>query len=513
MSQTVDLAALLSLANQVMSGKEYFVSTVLGRLDDAADTLPHDGAVRTAQRILQKRLEKEGSLATITQRQFSSLYDDVCALGNRTAFREMLGDLLITAAPEAVAHYNSEFTSGRRDTDDVLKLADDNMVGEFSSLWGNELASTGSMVDNGRRALETEFTSFGFGSPAAEVVARSDEFVMFSIQADSPIGRFTAYVPAEIKQNTVLMPSVFASANGFSPLTKDNLLAYAGGLVDGTVKMASPQKIMAGLSAVADAGRPALAVKLASGDDVVVDSPSLYQTVSDYVTAPEANTHQEYPKEMMGLFTNDMRDALVEAGLGFDKNIVITAKTIVSDQIKAAGLRVERISVESEFDGGLVVSAGVVGQAGKRTLQVPVEVISGQVLLPSVFMSGVVADAFTTEALRKFASTSDAGIFNAAFSNKSGWAYRDLYTHAIKSAAYGNFVEAEDAMAVIAEQYGPEFHRAAFRDLSDTLNAAGESEPAVDAVERMIAEAGERARNAEDRIKMSSTLMYLIPED
>ena len=515
MSQSVDLAQLLSLANQVLTGKEYFISTVLGRLDDASTALPHDNAIRTAQYAMRRRLEKEGSLGTITQKQFQELYDEVCSLGNKTAFRELLGDLLITGAPESVANYNSDFMSSRRDTDDVIKLADDNLVGEFASLWGESAVIGDSVVANGRDSLQLHFASMGFGSPVAEVVGRTDNFAMFSVQSDSPIGRFTAYVPVEIKLGSVLMPSVFASGDGFSELTKDNLLAHASGLKSGATKEASPHKLLAGLMAVADTERKPVAIKTASGEDIAISAPTLYQTVNENVLPNEfGEQFSSLPEPLVGLMSNDIRDSLVEAGLSYDKNAVVTAKTIIGDQIRSAGLRVERMSVESEFDGGFVVSANVIGAGGKKTIQVPVEVVSGQVLMPSVFTSGAAVEAFDVQSLRKFASASDVGVFNAAFSNKSGWAYRDLYTHAVKSAAYGNFVEAEDAMAVIAEQYGPEFHRAAFIDLSDILsNSFSAVSESPSSVETMIAEANERARNAEDRIKMSSTLMYLIPED
>ena len=514
MAQSEDLAQLLSLANQVLTGKEYFISTVLGRLDDAATALPHDAAIRTAQAALRQQLKKHGSLALITQRQFQSIYDDVCALGNKAAFRELLGDLLVTAAPEPVAHYNSDFTASRRDSDNLLNLADDNLVGEFSSLWGNSQVVGDQVLSTGRDGLQTHFASLGFGSPTAEVVGRTDEFIMFSVQADSPIGRFITYVPVEVKQGSVLMPSVFASDGGFVELTKDNLLSYASGVQEGTVRQASPHKLLAGLAAVTASGRKDIIVRTAGGDEVAISAPTLYQTVNDHVYADEGPTHTDFPSSLTGLVTEGLRDALVEAGLTHGKDAVVTAKTVVADHIRNAGLRVERLAVDSEFDGGMVISASIVGPAGKKTINVPVEIVGGQVLMPSVFTSGTTVDAFDVQALNRFASASDAGIFNAAFSNKSGWAYKDLYSHAIKNAAYGNFVEAEDAMAVIAEQYGPEFHRAAFTDLSDILSNAVESNTSSPTqVEQMIAEASERAKNVEDRIKMSSTLMYLIPED
>ncbi len=509
MSQPVDFAQLLRFANDVVNGKEYFISTLVQRLDDAAEQLPHDGAIRTAQQALNSRLRKEGSLATISQRQFQTIYDEVSGLGDRNAFRELLGDLLITAAPAPVASVDTSWAAAHRDSGSVVEVANPELVAEFGSLWSGKVASVGAL-EQGRQGLEHQMTQMGFGSPDVEIVDRTGDFVMFSVAADSPVGRFTVYVPTEVNGNSVLLPSVFASNNGLSTLNRDNLLVYARDLIEGRVKVASPGKILAGLQAVADAEKPAF-VRTASGDSVAMEVPSLYQQVNDYVAAEQEDLVPAMPTALAGVIGPEVVDSLVEAGLSYDRNVVVTAKTIVGDQIRTSGLRLERISVDSEFDGGIMVAANLIGPGGKRTIQVPVEVVAGQVLMPSVFMSGTVVESFDTNSLKKFAAAEETGVFNSAFSTKSGWSYKDLYTHIMKSAAYGNFVEAEDAMSVVLDTYGPDYHKAAFADLTEMLTAGGTD--SVDAVEQMIAEAGERARNTENRIKMSSTLMYLIPED
>ncbi len=509
MSQTVDFAQLLRFANDVVNGKEYFVSTIVERLDDAAAQLPHDGAIRTAQRALSERLRKNGSLATITQRQFQTIYDEVSGLGDRAAFRELLGDLLITAAPQPVAAADQDWLNSHRDSGSVVEIADPALVAEFSGMWSGKVASVGAL-EHGRRGLEGQLAQMGFGSPDAEIVDRTGDFVMYSVAADSPVGRFTVYVPTEVTGDSILLPSVFASNNGLTTLNKDNLLAYARDLIEGRVKVASPAKILAGLQAVADSRQPAF-VRTASGDTVAMEVPSLYQQVNEYVQPEEEELIPAMPPALASVVGPELIDSLVEAGLSYDRDTIVTAKTIVGDLIRSSGLRLERISVDSEFDGGLLVAANLIGPGGKRTVQVPVEVVGGQVLMPSVFMSGTLVESFDTASLKKFAAADDVGVFNSAFSTKSGWSYTDLYTHIMKSAAYGNFVEAEDAMAVVLNQYGPDFHKAAFTDLTEMLTAGGAD--SVDTVERMIAEAGERARNTENRIKMSSTLMYLIPED
>lgn len=517
MSQYEDINNLLSLANQVVSGKEYFVSTVVGRLEDAICTLPHDGAIRTAHRAMSERLRKEGSLATITQEQFGKLYNEVGSLGNRTGFRELLGDLLPDySTVEKVSSYNDTFTSSRRDSDDMLELADQELVGKYASIWSGVDPDLERIAGYGIESIGAQLAKLGFSNPKVSVTAKNNHFVIFAAEAESPNGHFTTYLPAEVSAGNILLPSVFASPRGFEEITRENLLNYSSELRERTARLPEPGRLLAGLTAVATAGQETLQVTADDESIAPLNSPSLYMELREYAPETlEVEAYHEFPDQLKSFLTEDVRDSIVEAGLSISPEITLTAKSLVSSLIRSAGLKLERVAIDSEFDGGLLVGANVTGSAGKRTIQVPVEVIAGQVLSPSVFMSGSHLGEFDVTSLQSFANdNSAAGIFKSAFSSKASWSYPELYSCAIKSAAYGDFVEVEDAMSVILDQFGPELHRTAFTDVSNLMVAkASPSIEDEDPFEKMISEAAEKARTAENQIKMSSTLMLLYPQE
>ena len=514
MSPSADLNALINLVNQITNGKEYLVATVMQRLEDASTKLPHDQAVNVAKRILSNKLKKSGSLATITQKEFQAIYDEVCTLGNRVAFRDLMGDFLYTEAAAPVAHYNPDAMSARRDTDNVMSLSDSNLVDQLTPLFAEpNLVTKGSFIDNGRKGLELEFSSLGFTNVNAEVLNRNESVVVYSVEADSPFGRFTTYIPAEVKLGTVLMPSVFVYGENFADLSKDNLLSYANDVLRNGLKLVAAHKILSALTKNAEESH--VISKAASDGPIAFAAPSLYKNAIDKESdVLEVETPRvPLPKDLKSFTEGEIQDMLIESGLSYDKNVVLMAKSLIAEYLRYSGLRIERLAVESEFDGGMLISASIVGSGGKKTISVPIEVVAGQVLFPSVFTSGSTVGPFEQDSLRSFASSKDSGIFNTAFSNKMGWSYNDLYTHAMQNAVYGNFVETEEALAVIAEVYGSDFHRAAFTDLTNLLNASVSQEQVPENRDQLAAEASIRAKLSEDRIAINNSLMYLYPKD
>ena len=74
--------------------------------------------------------------------------------------------------------------------------------------------------------------------------------------------------------------------------------------------------------------------------------------------------------------------------------------------------------------------------------------------------------------------------------------------------------QAEEALAVIAEEYGDVYHKIAMEDLMGLLNVGfGKEEKPVDAMDKYVQAALEKIRDKEANIKMTSNLMYLHPED
>ena len=512
--QLADLAA--SLLDQI-NGKDFFVSAVLGRVREAANHYPHDGAIRTMQFVLEKRANSQGSLGTISQAEFSELYSDVASMGNREAFNDSLGDLLPKFDQEKVANYNEAFIAGIRNSGTSLELTSPDAVENLDGLFGDRqlMAAKGSFVDNGRKGLELELASMGFKNPDVEVVARNEDFVVYAAAIQSSAGQVSTYIPAEMKLGSVLMPSVFVSGDQFVDLTKENLLTHAQSVADGK-RTVSPQAILGTLAKLT--GKQAQVQKVAEAGDF--DQASIPLTVPELYSAPieemaifdVEQPKVAMPKELEHLTSGQVQEILVEAGLSYDRDLVLAAKNAVAMELRGFGVRCDKISVASEFGGGLMIAANIVGKGGLKSIEVPVEIINGRTLMPSVFTAGALAQPFDKQTLIAFAADEGAGKFDPTKSSKYLMSFKDLHSLVLKNAAYGDFVEVEDGLAVIAEQYGMELHKVAHDDLIDLL-AIGYSDEPAEKVDHYLEQARARAQDKENFIHVQSSAALLYPRD
>lgn len=506
-SPSFDASQLLRAAEQLLNGREFFLTTVLSRLNEAASAFPHDGAIRTAQRVIENKVKKGGSLATISQAEFQGIYDDVCGLGNKVAFREALGDLLLNKEFIQTAHENDSFARSLRGDETEVSIVNQDEVEKLAGLFDETSGpAKGSFVDNGRKGVELELEGMGFPSPNVEVAAKNDKFVLYVAGIDTNKGRISTLIPAEIKMGTVLMPSVFIGEDGFEGLTKENIGRYAQNAAL-TGKTHNPALILE-LMTEADAG-------IDRGFKVeATENRGYYKNLGEISSDFFATSPVKTPASIEHLTDSMVRDALAEAGLSYPPQIVALAKAAVSEELSDFGVQCGKVVVASEFDGGLTLAATIYGTGGTKTIQIPVEIVNNKPLMPSVFTSGVVAQPFEKDALHKFAGSRTDGTFSAMYTDKFGMPFKDLHKFALKNAAYGNFVEVEETLAVIAERFGDSFHKIAFDDLMGLLNAGfAKEEKPLDTMERYIKEANEQAKTKEANIKMSSNFMYLNPED
>lgn len=520
MSNDVDIKELIQLADSLLNGKEMFVSSVVDRIRKAASKYPHDQAIRTLQVAVEQRFKKEGSLGTISQAEIQSYYDDVSGLGNRTHFTEELGDLLLEDRVGKVAHYDDEYVKGLRNHGESLDIYDNQRVGELQGLWGepNTAMIRSASAENGRRGIEIELESLGFSQPSVEVTDYNDNFIVFAAEVGTRKGRVPFLIPTEVKEGSVLMPSVFVSGDEFRDLTADNLHNHVNSDIT-KMKHATPKAILTTLNSFI-AGPDV--VKEAAGDFAApLSGPEFYM---DHLGHTDPSVNRDYideaapqvplPPALQGLGEDLIRETLVEAGLSYDRETVLTAKQIVSNELKLANISFDTIKVASEFDGGITLAVNIGGKGGKKKIEVPVEVVEGSVLMPSSFISGPMAGSFDESGLNAFANQVEGEARDPFLTDKFAMTYPELHKLVLKKAAYGDFIEATDSLNIINEKFGPDFHRAAHEDLLDLLKVGyGQDDKPLTAMERFAEEAALKAADKESQIKMTGNTMLFYPAE
>jgi len=522
LDQIKDLA---KQAETMLNGREYFLGDVVGRLQVAASKYPHDQAIRSMQRVLEQKLGKEGAITSINQTEVQSLYDDVSGLGNREAFKEELGDLLAEDRVSKVANYNDSHVRGLRDSGEQIEIANQADVSALEGLWSDEPGLNvvkSSFVENGRKGVAIELESLGFINPAVEIAAKNSNFVVYAAEVDTRNGRVPFMIPAEIKLGSVLMPSIFVSGNEFKDLNALNLKAYVNNVasVEGS---STPKGVLDTLNRITGM-EDTVSVQADYGNgemsDIIPEGPAFFMdhightdaSLNDVREIDDKMAAVELPPALVGLGESLIRETLVEAGLSYPRDTVLSAKQLVSNELRMANIVHDTIVVDSEFAGGITLATNITGKGGKKRIDVPVEVISDQVLMPNSFTSGAMAGLFNEDSLRSFANKIDGEKFDPFLSDKYDMNFNDLHKTALNKAAYGDFIEATEILSIINDKFGHDFHKIAHDDLMDLMRVGycEEAKP-LTAMEQFAKEAAAAAEERAQRMSMSNNAMLFYP--
>lgn len=518
-SDIQELAKLAELARSVLDGKEFLIGSVADRFHRAAAKYPHDQAIRAMQNVFDRRLAKEGSLVIVSQSDIQGLYDQVSNLGNAAKFEEELGDLLLENRRVSNASRNEAHINSIRDSGVSVELVDSETVAELAGVFSNpgEKVAQSKFVESGRKGVALELSSMGFLNPNVEIAVRNNDFVIYAAEVETRHGKVPFLIPAEIKMGSVLLPSVFVSGNEFLDLTVNNVKAHINKAIGGNVRLATPTTVLSTLTKLANKDD---LVKVAASNglgDVMPEGAGYFREFVEEAPHELLSLQAEaveMPKELRGLSESMIKETLLEAGLSFDRNVVLAAKAMLSNELRSCGIAHDKIAIASEYPSGIVLAVNIVGKGGKKGIEVPVEISNGHVLMPTTFVSGASAKNFDADTLKSFANASDGGI-NAALSDKNDMSFKELYSATLNSASKGNFVDVEENLAVIANKFGPEFHKVAFTDLMQLVDI-GFNQPVekpLDEVEEYIKAAADNVRHKEADINMSKSLIYLYPKD
>lgn len=513
-----DFKEILSIAEELTNGKEFLLGYVVDRLRKAASQFPQNQAIRTMEQVVTKRFNKAGgSISIINQKQIQDIYNQVSGLGPTSQVRSTIDDLLLVQKPVVASHVNEQFIHGMRDHAEPLAMADEDHVNELKeALFQGKVEPTvkRAFLENGRRGVQIELESFGIQRPNVEIAAADSNFVIYAAEVNTRRGKVPFLIPAEIKQGSVLMPSVFVSGNNFVDLTASNvrtLLAHAD-----IKKTATPKAILDSLNRLT--GKVSVATKVSTASDDAQLScfaaPETFASIHSF-GQPEAQAPvPQMPEELKELSQSGIKETLVEAGLSYPRATVLAAKATLSNEIKLANLGHDKILVEAEFDGGIILSTNLISSGGKKRIDVPIEVENGKVCLPSRFTSGAFASPFSDKDLRAFASSSDGEQMSSMLTDKYDLTFTELHKLALNKAAYQDFVNATECLSVIHDKFGPEFYRVAHNDLMDLLRVGyATEEKTASSYDKFIQTASEKAKNKEEHIKLTANPMLFYPRD
>jgi hypothetical protein len=438
----------------VEDSNDYLVSDVLNRIDTAY-ARTRDGSLHALHNAVASR----SADVIISSSDLRNSWMRVASLGRADVVRDEIGDLLGDTAPANGVTRSSE-SSSMNAGKDAMDISVD-AAAKYAALFGEHVA-TGS-VRSGMDSIRAEIKDCGLDSKLT-LAAQDSRFAVFAAEITDGVRTASALIPVEVRNGTVLLPSVFFGAN-FSEFNHENLGKWASsggkatvsavGLLDKLNNLAGPAVI----KAAADSWDADLGVSGGTGFD-------LSSSESPVLASAELPTEMSAAvKEMGGA---DFEQVFKEATLKCGPEKLASARQMLANQLRFANVRHDKIVVEGEMENGVRLGTHIRNASGKQYITVPVEFDGRSVLLPGFFQAGNRVCEFSDSALQKAASESESS-FRSIASDLNSCSFNDLYKMVIKNAQYGNLAGAEEAMAVILQEHGEDLHRQAFQDMVSVI--------------------------------------------
>lgn len=457
------LQSFIQVASQAVTEdtKDYFVSDVLNRIETAY-ARTRDGSLHALHNIVASK----SSDVIISSSDLRNSWTKVASLGRPDVVRDEIGDLLGSDAPVSGVVRSNERTAMNAGKSSLDIAVDD--AAKYAGLFGSIVATAS--IRAGAEGIEAEIRDYGINAKLT-LAAQDSRFAVFAAELNNGKKDSTVLIPTELNNGSVLLPSVFFGSS-FAEFNSDNIKKWAqsGGkatsspvaLLDKLNNLAGPAVIKAAEDSW-DAGigvNGGLEIDLGQAE-----SPVLQQSQHVAELSPEA-------RELAG---PDFEQVMREATLRCGHEKLASARQMLSNELRFANIRHDKIVVEGEFDNGIRLGTHIRSAAGKQYITVPVEFDGKNVLLPGFVQVGNRVLEFSDASLQKLASEGETS-FSAMASDMKGHTFPELYKMVIKNAQYGNLAGAEEAMAVILEEHGEDLHRQAFKDMVSVIQKSATME-------------------------------------
>jgi len=441
--------------------KDFFVSDVLSRIEVAYGRT-RDGSLHALHNVVAS---KAGNVI-ISRAELRDSWSRVASLGRADVVRDELGDLLGDVAPNSGVVRSSE-TTAMNAGGAALDIAVDE-ANKYAALFG-EIVATASLR-NGASSISAEIKDCGLDAKLT-LAAQDSRFAVFAAELSDGKRTSTALIPTELKDGMVLLPSVFFGS-AFSEFNSDNLKRWASaggratttavGLLDKLNNLAGPAVV----KAAQDGWDAGIGVNGGVGVDLGQrESPVL----------PNAEVATDLTPAARELAGPDFEQVLKEASLKCGQEKLASARQMLSNELRFANIRHDKIVVEGELENGVRLGTHIRSAAGKQYITIPVEFDGKNVLIPGFFQAGNRVLEFSDSSLQRLASDNSTS-FSAFASDLRGCSFADLYKVVIKNAQYGNLSGAEEAMAVILEEHGSDLHKQAFNDMVSVIQKSATME-------------------------------------
>jgi hypothetical protein len=443
-----------------------------------AEDHPQDIVIRSVASVIEQVCSKDPH-ALVSQGDVEKIYNELVGLNaSGTRFREVLGDLLISEAPNQTDVTNTQYISGMRDdpTDGVMEYdVDQKVKSGFDKLF--ESASDKydpQLATNAKQRVGHELQTLGFNNPRLRLAGGNSRFLVFAADLDTNRGSVRVYIPTE--STGTKFPSVFVSGNKFADLTATDLNIHLEEAAFRKDHLPNVSAILHSLDIAVKAHRQDVSdedfAKLSStlpqeNGSEGISGPGLFANLPDQkdnikdIEIPLTPV----PKELK-VVASDLEEGVMEAAVGYPQATVRLAKRMIIAELGAMGFKGSQIRVASATHDGFICEAILNTPQGKFSIEVPIEMNGNAPLLPAVFAKGDYVAKFDAPSINAIAMR-DAGTIDVAVRRDSalyGMSLHELRDVMVKSASRNDFDTCDEVLEVISGRFDEDTYRTTVAD-------------------------------------------------
>lgn len=356
------------------------------------------------------------------------------------------------------------------------KVVDPTLANALNTMFGNKTrAYSDAAAEDATAVCARECSSAKFAAKIAVSNGNAD-FIICRASFETPKGQTSVFVPIELSAGRALIPSIFIGNQGPEDFSRANLGKY--------ITANAGQKLNVNDSVVfraVESTKSGDIAKISSVDIALIKMNSEKETQSEYssngvyfqkVASEDKNLvvgTPTYKDDEISSFAAAFDSSTGVAKFKFGPDVVNRGRDVISNKLSGMGLKNHQISILNSDDAGIVYAVSL--NSGKVAFKVPVKVVAGKVMPPTLLISNGALESFSQEGIKSlFTKESTDYAVAAVASPLYGLKVSELVQSVRAAMGEQNYTKAEDALNILSQSGDDKAYQTAFALFTNGLN-------------------------------------------
>lgn len=483
---------MVKTAKAVYDNEKFPVGVLAIRASRAAQERPTDSTLVAMSNFLSRRSESNNQL--ITRAELREVYSGLYSRNNKFAelFADELGTSEQTKQPLPAAYQRSELEGTSLIETAYEKMADPVLANALECVFdkkANYKPYSEVIAKNAARTCLHQLNTL-VQPRKIDVVAGQEDIIICKATFETPRGDASVLVPVEVRAGTTLIPTIFLSQAGCTDLSKESLQEHITGTAGKSFRV-DAYKFLELVSTAKNGVRNTIS----DLDMIIAKAAAARGTPSERTI--EGITYQEIDPVMV-----ELASERTDESMSFEKKLASTAgvaemthgrdavekgRKILSMAMNGFGFKHARIAVADANADTVYYAVCVDDRAG---FKVPVDFQNKHPQYPGMIIASGGMFDFTAQGISQVLADEQIDTRMMAVASPLYNLKSSELVEQVKQAVHGgNYLQAEDALNVLAETGDKQAYCVAFELYRGSMNktASVQEKPSVCSTQRKVA--------------------------